>query len=60
MIRERDSKLLYMYAACMIIEKYILLKKGVRVKIQYPILPQHEDKFIKALNIACRELNIWI
>lgn len=43
-----------------IIVKYIAEKKGVLVQLQLPILPQHEEKFIQALNVACNYFNIQI
>ena len=44
--------------ACNIISRYIYDKKGVWVDVQLPILPQHEVKFITALNIAMSHFNI--
>lgn len=47
------------FAADLIV-RYIAEKKGVLVPIQLPILPQHEEKFIQALNVACNYYNIQI
>jgi len=44
--------------AVSIIQNYILQMKGVMMHIETPIQPQHEEKFIKALNIACAYFNI--
>ena len=46
--------------ACNIISRYIYDKKGVWVDVQLPILPQHEEKFITALNISLSHFKIEI
>ena len=38
--------------ACSIIENYILAVTGKRIKINLPIQPKDEGKFITALNVA--------
>jgi hypothetical protein len=47
--------------ACVdIIRQYIYEKTGKNVNINYHIAPEHEEKFIKALNIACNHYGIVI
>jgi hypothetical protein len=43
-----------------IIKQYIYEKTGKNVNINYYIAPKHEEKFIKALNIACNHYGIVI
>lgn len=43
-----------------IIRKYIFEKKGVLVDINPVITPEHEEKFIQALNTACNHFNITL
>lgn len=43
-----------------IIRKYIFEKKGVLVEINPIITPEHEEKFIESLNVACNYFNITL
>lgn len=43
-----------------IISMYIQEKKGVNVTIIPPYGKEQEEKFIKALNIACAHFKYWI
>lgn len=47
------------YAAS-IIQNYIYQIKGVMVNIELPVLPQYQEKFILAFNIACLYFDITI
>ena len=48
------------YVAANIISEYIYAITRKRVRIQTPIQPEHEEKFIKALTQACGDMNIQL
>jgi hypothetical protein len=43
-----------------IIRKYIFEKTGQLIEMQSVITPEHEEKFIEALNVACNYFNITL
>ena len=43
-----------------IIRKYIFEKTGQLIEMESVIKPEHEEKFIQALNVACNHFNIQL